>query len=750
MNSAIRLSVRPALGLAALLLASASASAMAADALTHEVWLVAKRSVATMADGRTVPMWAFAAATEQQFNAPDVGALPASAPGPAIVVPAGKTKLLVHLRNELPEPVSLTIPGQLAPFQPTWIEIDDPKGPGTTGARPSATARVRSMAAETPPGGRHDYEWTVLKPGSFLYHSGTHPAVQVQMGLYGAMVRSEANGTAYAGVPFDRQVTAFLSEVDPDFHDKVDADRTPSSPLDYRPKYHLMAVQAYDAAGVPITASAGSVPRIEVGKTTLLRFFNAGLRTHVPLVQNNRVKLVAEDGNPYPYPRDQYSVQLDAGKTRDALLRPLSGERIALFDRMVNSIAAGPVPGATQGMLAYLDVMQSGPQALPDTYLAAMNTRLSVARPGVLANDKPVPPATSLTAAAVAPLNPRVTLSSNGGFTYTPATGFVGNDTFTYQAVQGSGASALRSEPATVTVTVTPSATGDRYGTTSGQMLSVAAPGVLGNDVAGTAPTARLQQGPANGTVALNADGSFTYTPAAGFSGTDGFRYVVDVATSTGTVSSTPASVTVTVSAPATTTPVANADYGRASVGRSTTVNVLANDVLPNGPRATNPVVLASRPTRGGAASVDATTGLVTYTPPAQFQGTDTFTYRAYDSRGTASNTAQVSVNVGTFPVAANDTATAIAGTPVSIDVLANDTVTLPSGSLDPNSVTIARAPAGTVGTATVLESGQISFTAASGYVGTATFTYTVRDNAGSLSNEATVSVTVSARTALQ
>ncbi|HYH20203.1 MAG TPA: Ig-like domain-containing protein [Azospirillum sp.] len=751
MNSANRLSIRhPALGLAALLLASVSAPAMAADAVTHEVWLVAKKTVATMPDGRNVPMWAFAEATEQQFGAVDVGALPASAPGPAIVLPTGKTKLLVHLRNELPEPVSLTIPGQLAPFEPTWIDIGDPNGPGQTGARPSAGARVRSMAAETPPGGRHDYTWDNLKPGSFLYQSATHPAVQVQMGLYGAVLRSQSDGMAYGGVSFDRQVTAFLNEVDPDFHDKVEAGAPPSSTLRYAPKYHLMSVQAFDAAGQPIPATAGSPPRIEVGKTTLLRFFNAGLRTHVPLVQNNRVKLIAEDGNPYPYPRDQYSVQLDAGKTRDALLRPLSGERIALFDRTINSIAGGTVPGSTQGMLAYLDVTQGGPQALADSYLAVMNTALTVARPGVLANDKPVPPATTLVAAALAPLNPRVTLSSNGAFTYRPTTGFVGIDTFTYEARQGSGATLLRSDPATVTITVSPSAKDDSYGTTSGQTLTVPAPGVLGNDVAGTAPTAQLQQPPANGAVTLNTDGSFTYTPASGFSGTDSFRYTVAVATATGTVSSTPATVKVTVSASASTTPVANADYGRASINRATTVDVLANDVLPNGVRTTNPVVLANRPTRGGTATVDAATGLVTYTPPTQFQGTDTFTYRAYDTNGAATNLAQVSVNVGTFPVATNDTASVIAGSPTTISVLANDVVTLPSGTLDPNSVTIVRPPASSAGTAAVGTDGRITFQAASAFVGTATFTYTVRDNAGSLSNEATVSVTVSARTALQ
>ena len=90
-----------------------------------------------------------------------------------------------------------------------------------------------------------------------------------------------------------------------------------------------------------------------------------------------------------------------------------------------------------------------------------------------------------------------------------------------------------------------PVATDDAYGTSEDTTLNVAAPGVLGNDsdVNGDSLSASLQTGPSDGTLILNPDGSFHYTPDSGFSGTDSFTYVAsdgqalsNVATATLTV----------------------------------------------------------------------------------------------------------------------------------------------------------------------------------------------------------------------
>ena len=85
---------------------------------------------------------------------------------------------------------------------------------------------------------------------------------------------------------------------------------------------------------------------------------------------------------------------------------------------------------------------------------------------------------------------------------------------------------------ATVTITVTatndaPAAVADAHTTAEDTVLTVPAPGVLGNDSDpdGDPLTAVLVTGPSHGTLTLNANGSFSYTPAADFTGSDSFTY---------------------------------------------------------------------------------------------------------------------------------------------------------------------------------------------------------------------------------
>ena len=144
-------------------------------------------------------------------------------------------------------------------------------------------------------------------------------------------------------------------------------------------------------------------------------------------------------------------------------------------------------------------------------------------------------------------------LTSNGGgsFTYVPAAHFAGTDTFSYIVSDGNGNTAT----ATVTITVTavpdpPAAADDSYVTPQGVALVQPAPGVLANDsdsgggalVVDTTPVVA----PANGSLSLAADGSFTYTPTLGFTGGDTFTYR---ATSVASGLSSTAVVTITVSA---------------------------------------------------------------------------------------------------------------------------------------------------------------------------------------------------------
>src|SRR5436190_2980692 len=109
-----------------------------------------------------------------------------------------------------------------------------------------------------------------------------------------------------------------------------------------------------------------------------------------------------------------------------------------------------------------------------------------------------------------------------------PALNFNGIDTFTYKATDGQAQSGI----ATATITVTPIndapvALDDGYTTPEDTTLNVAASGVLANDsdLDGDALSALLVTSPAHGTLTLNTDGSFSYTPAANFNGIDSFTY---------------------------------------------------------------------------------------------------------------------------------------------------------------------------------------------------------------------------------
>ena len=132
--------------------------------------------------------------------------------------------------------------------------------------------------------------------------------------------------------------------------------------------------------------------------------------------------------------------------------------------------------------------------------------------------------------------------------TYTPNANYNGPDSFTFKASDG----ALDSNVATVSITVNavndaPSATADSYSTNEDTALTISAPGVLSNDgdVDGNTLSAVLASSPSHGTLALNSNGSFTYTPAADYNGPDSFRYKA----SDGALDSNVATVSITVNA---------------------------------------------------------------------------------------------------------------------------------------------------------------------------------------------------------
>jgi VCBS repeat-containing protein len=184
-----------------------------------------------------------------------------------------------------------------------------------------------------------------------------------------------------------------------------------------------------------------------------------------------------------------------------------------------------------------------------DSYATNEDVTLTVAAPGVLANDV----GTSLSATLDAgPSDGTLVggLGTDGSFSYQPDPDFCGSDSFTYTATGTEG-----NDSATVTIAVTcvndaPVAVADAFPATEDTPLVIAAPGVLVNDTDVDVPAQPLTAGnfsdPANGSVAAGTNGSFTYTPDANYCNAttpDTFTYTV----SDGTATSAPATVSVTV-----------------------------------------------------------------------------------------------------------------------------------------------------------------------------------------------------------
>src|SRR2546428_1173571 len=168
------------------------------------------------------------------------------------------------------------------------------------------------------------------------------------------------------------------------------------------------------------------------------------------------------------------------------------------------------------------------PVATDDSYGLNKNTSLPGDPPGVLGNDTDLD-GDALTAVLVnTAAHGSLSLNANGGFTYTPISNYFGADSFTYRANDGLTNSGI----ATVTLTITnvnraPVAADDSYGLNKNSSLTVNAPGVLSNDtdLDGDSFTAVLVATAAHGSLTLNANGSFTYTPVSNYFGPDSFTY---------------------------------------------------------------------------------------------------------------------------------------------------------------------------------------------------------------------------------
>ncbi len=284
------------------------------------------------------------------------------------------------------------------------------------------------------------------------------------------------------------------------------------------------------------------------------------------------------------------------------------------------------------------------PVANNDSYSTNRDTPLTVAAPGVLSNDA----GSTLTAVLVTnPTSGTLNLNANGSFTFTPAANFTGAVSFTYKANDG----AQDSNTATVTINVNagsnrpPVANNDSYSTNRDTPLTIPAPGVLGNDTDpdGKALTAVLATNPASGTLTLNPNGSFTYTPATNFSGSVSFTYRA----SDGTSNSNVATVTIRVNAGSNRPPVANADSK--ATNEDTVLTFPARDLTANDTDADNDTLTVTSVGSASNGTVVLAGGNVTFIPAANRNSPSTafsFSYTISDGKGgTATGRVNVTVN---------------------------------------------------------------------------------------------------------
>ncbi len=304
--------------------------------------------------------------------------------------------------------------------------------------------------------------------------------------------------------------------------------------------------------------------------------------------------------------------------------------------------------------------------------------------------------------------------------TYTPAANYNGPDSFTFKANDGTIDSAV----ATVAITVTPvnDAPVANAQVVSTNEDSAAAIVLTSSDVDGDPLTYTVVAGPANGTLSGTAP-NLTYTPAANFNGPDSFTFKVH----DGTVDSAAATVAITV-APVNDVPVADAQTVSTNEDTSKAVVLTASDI--DGDPLTYTVVAA--PAHG---TLSGTAPNLTYTPAANYNGADSFTFKVHD--GTV-DSAVATVAIAVAPV--NDAPVANAQT-VTTEEDARAAIALTASDVDGDLLTYTVVAAPIHGTLNS-SAPNVTYTPAPDYFGPDSFTFRANDGIAD-SAAATVSITV-------
>ena len=268
----------------AALLVSASAQGTILGETGTNFSLTASEGYIAIADGGSVYSWGYSVDGAGQMQLP----------GPTLIVTQGAT-VQVTLSNHLPVAagnVSIVFPGH----DVSVVAGDE----GVAG----------DMTQEAPSGGTVTYTFTAGQPGTYQYHSGTQPDLQVEMGLYGALiVRPAAPGCAYdhPDTCFDREYLFLLSEVDLDIHQAAELQVGGAGPIvlpsgAYHSEYWLMngraAPDTMAPAGNALLPSQpyNILPRMHPGEKLLIRLVSGGREMHPFHTHGNHARVLARDG----------------------------------------------------------------------------------------------------------------------------------------------------------------------------------------------------------------------------------------------------------------------------------------------------------------------------------------------------------------------------------------------------------------------------------------------------------------------
>ncbi len=761
-----------------------TASAQAVNTQTAQIELCAgEYDIPANTPGLNNPepirMWGYALG-----EATDTGCVgQVTSPGPSILLPNNTEDtptvydLTIKVNNRLPRATSLIIPGLIRPMAPV------------TFTAPDGSTRIHSFDAEAAPGGSATYSWTGVTQGSYLYQSGTHQQVQVQMGLVGAIMSDAFTGTAataaYPGMEYSELYPLIYSEIDPVIHAGVALGEYTTSDMkstaDYAPKYFGLTLDTNAACPEDTFCVQNSrlstfngdldiaLSNIPNGTTPLIRLFNGSTRIHTPTLIGASFDVIAEDGNLYPNYRKQYAVALPPLKTKDALLDAsglgAAGGSIRLLDSAMN--LSNPAPDVTgvvatqaggSGVIANnLDDLVEGeftfkpaanysaPIFTDGSSPVAKRDETRVAEAGsvtinVLAND--TPNGASAVIVGDGPSHGTLVATSNG-WTYTHSGDESSRDAFIYKLVKtGDTWEPMAGVLIEVdSVNDAPVAADDSVSMKVGQQMEVR---VLDNDTdADNQRDLRVTAVDATGfdlgtvefvdmAITILAGntagaGNLVYTVSDGQGGSDTANLAVTVTAASGTGGDY--------------TGGGNTDNSGVSIvtGQPPVAMDDAFSVAEGGSYTVDTAilgVLANDVANGGKVEMDeypehgaiemSPEGLFTYTHNGDEDEEDHFKYTVYNQWG--SDTAEVKVTVTAkmdAPRVNSDRARVKAGQPKVIDVLRNDR----DRDSDVRKATIEIVKAPSLGTVTIGADNKITYTPNAGASGKDEFRYRLYDD---------------------